>query len=179
MSDKQFINDLIEFSTLSMDWCSKESAKSSKQIGDIMSFVVQDAKRISSMSEDTLDIVKDAKKDIDDLVSQGKSSELIVNLQKLCDEQVDIRSLIHPVVVALQFQDRICQNMDNQIKMLKLWHEKRAEVVDAGELSEEKLQEFGKALLDCTSMHEEREIIHTHIVNLPQDSDSRKNVQLF
>ena len=177
--DPQLIEDLITFSVKSIEWCAKESEQSARKVGKVMEYVLEDAKRVSSISADTLDVVRDAKETIDEMIEQGKTSQLIVSLQELCNEQVGIKRLIHPIVVALQFQDRISQNMNNLIKMLKLWHELRPEFEQSGTFTEKQKTEFGEKLLDCASMLRERNVIRKHIPSLGEEKEMKDTISLF
>ena len=79
------------------------------------------------------------------------------SLGALSKEHEDINAFISPILSNLQFQDRLRQNLDNILKMLKLWQDTR-KTVGAG-LNQKDLLEFGKKLTQVTTMKRERDVI--------------------
>lgn len=172
-----FVKDFIEFCKESMDWCSKEAESATDHISQILHSLVSDAKRISSMSEDSLKVLNEIKKAIDD--PDTKTSEnLSVTLREIANQSNEVNEFVSPIIESLQFQDRIRQNMENQLAMLNLWNQMRKQQVGKNSWSEKDQVEFGKKLLEHTTMPEERDIIRQYIPGLPQE-EATESVLLF
>lgn len=176
IKEKLFLNDMLEFSRLSMDWCAQESEAAAIRIGGILEMLLNDAKRISSMSEEALVAVNEMKNQIQKLLSEGKTSDLITNLKKICSHHIEVNAFIEPIIRTLQFQDRVTQNMQNEIRIMNEWFLMRNKVNDG--LSEEEFTEFGKKLLKLTTMIEERDVIREVIPGLPMEEAS-EDVVMF
>jgi hypothetical protein len=167
MSQTAYIQDLLNFCDHSMKWCTAESEKAAAKVGDTFQSIMSDAKRVSKMSEDTLKAVGEFKANLrkmaDDQGGKPEASTLIEALTKLCKEHVELNDFAFPVVEALQFQDRIRQNMENLNKMLSLWTQNRSKLQSATSADSIEMVEFGNQLLDRTTMAEERDIIRQMI----------------
>ena len=175
----QLIEGMVRFSEGSMQWCGKESEKAVSSVIQVMDLLMSDARRISSMSEDTLGAVRDFRKTIlqlqdkidDEQLDQEFSTtqRLIQELSRLTHEHEEVNELVQPIVQALQFQDRITQNMENMRRMLHVWQETRKSVEESGQFNQEAQATFGQALYRCTTMEEERQPLRQRFDNLPSE----------
>ena len=171
---KDFISNFIEFSDGSMKWCCNESENASSSIMSILDHLLSDAERVSKMSQDTLDAVQTLKKI--KLEKQGQSDDnmtkdLISGLVQLTQQHQDVAELIHPIIEALQFQDRITQNMQNMVKMLGVWWASRSSWENGGD--KEKMSEFAHALYEKTTMVEERDLLRGMWPSLPAEPETQ------
>lgn len=167
----QKIKGFIEFSKQSIDWCKKESEKSIIGIMEIMNKISDDATRVSKVSQEALNILEELKSSLSSPEKKPELTDITSILRdfKYNNQQVD--STIHPIISALQFQDRISQNFDNIKAMLTIWWEARN--------SEISLEDFGSKLLSQTKMEEERDIIHGVIEGLPKSQGTQKTAIVF
>lgn len=175
---RQFIDDFTEFTRQSMEWCAKESENAAKTVGRILDLLMEDAKRISRMSDETMALLQTLRANTASLRAEGRTSEVIQSLKLLCQQHKDAADFIFPIVEALQFQDRITQMMANQMRMLATWTKVRTELATDRELQDEERLSFGKKLLECTTMKDERDIIRSVIAGLPAETVV-ENVMMF
>lgn len=176
----QLIEGMVRFSEGSMQWCGKESEKAVASVIQVMDLLMNDARRISSMSEDTLGAVREFRKTIlqlqnkieDDQLDQELSATqlLIQELSRLTHEHEEVNELVQPIVQVLQFQDRITQNMENMRRMLHVWQETRKSVEKSGQFNQEAKEAFGQALYHCTTMEEERQPLRQRFDNLTPET---------
>jgi hypothetical protein len=173
MTQPSYIQDLLQFCDQSMKWCTSESEKAASKVGDTFQSIMNDAKRVSKMSEDTLKAVGEFKANLRKIAQEesGKpeTSALIEALTKLCKEHVELNDFAFPVIEALQFQDRIRQNMENMNKMLSHWTQNRSSLNSAASADCAEIIEFGNQLLDRTTMAEERDIVRQLIPGVRQE----------
>lgn len=156
-----FIDDLKAFSLASMDWCRGESEAASGTIATAVNVLLSDTQRISQMSQESINAVNDLRDAVKALVEEkgGDVKALVDNLQAICRDHNEISSTVEPIIEALQFQDRMTQNLDNLGKMLTCWLEFREKVIDEGVYNDDLEKEFAKQLYDITTMKEERDLI--------------------
>lgn len=160
-----FVEDLKYFSKESIRWCLEESEQASSNIAKAIDVLMQDTERVSVLSQSSLDAIAslrtDTAKELDEKKPEGgRIVNLIVGLKALCAEHDDVRDMIDPILLALQFQDRMKQNLDNLIKMLLVWLEFREKLAREGKVyGDEEEREFGNSLYPCTTMVEERDLI--------------------
>lgn len=176
---QDFVDDMIEFSTKSMEWCSSESERAARSVGETVNFLMSDAKRISIMSKEAVALLAEFRTKTADKVTPGKTTDLIRDLKAMCDEEQEIHKFADPVIEALQFQDRISQMMDNMVRMIATWALTRTSLASGEDLlSDDVRTEFGKQLLECTTMPSERNIVRDAIPGLPAE-EKTEDVQLF
>ena len=178
-STMEFVNDVIEFSCQSMDWCAKESEKAAESVSDVLSVLMKDSERISKMSEETIKVLEQFKTQVSELAEAGKTSNLINGLKSLCKDNVEVGEMVYPIIETLQFQDQVTQNMANAVLMLKDWSVMRQDVVKSGVFDDAKRVEFGEKLLKSTTMAQEREIIRTFIDGLSEEEEVVDDVMMF
>ncbi len=181
MTDKnQLIGGMVRFSEGSMQWCGTESEKAVTSVIQIMDLLMKDARRISSMSEDTLGAVREFRKTILQLQNKIEDNQLgqelsatqilIQELSRLTHEHEEVNELVQPIIQVLQFQDRITQNMENMRRMLHVWQETRKSVEVSGQFDKEERDAFGQALYRCTTMEEERQPLRQRFDNLASET---------
>lgn len=165
--------DFAGFCEDSFQWCKQESEGATTSILDAIQNISDNAERVSSMSDDVLDALGKIKEKIENIEAENQSDRIehLTNLLKNFSQNTkSIDDVINPIIRALQFQDRISQNMDNSCRILKAWAENKDKVSD--------ITEFGKILLKNTTMAEERDIIRSIIPGLPEEEE-KKGALLF
>lgn len=176
---QDFVDDMMEFTSRSLEWCAQESEKAAQTVGETITFLLSDAKRISIMSTEAVSLLEQVRgKDKAAVDAAPKAGVLIDSLKKLCTEEADFHRFVDPVVEALQFQDRISQMMENMIRMIATWASMRSNLEGQPTLAEADLLEFGHTLLGCTTMAEERRFIRQAIPGLPEEQGITE-AQLF
>ncbi|NRA46625.1 MAG: hypothetical protein HRU09_16880 [Oligoflexales bacterium] len=179
---RDFLYDLADFCYSSMNCCAIESEKATGQVNDIITILLDDATRVSAISKETLEAISSMREIINNLAAEGDrdaANDLAKALSQTAAEDEEMRLFVSPIMEALQFQDRIAQNMNNFSKMLRTWIEKREELEGSSEFSEVDKIDFGERLLACTTMMEEREIIRTYIDNLKEEETAQSDVMFF
>lgn len=171
-----------EFTKDSFNWCCVESEKATSRVSEILDFLVEDSDRISQMSEDTLGALDTMKEIIKSLSTDSRDIEKANDLSKaltaLSTENTEVRQMLQPMLEALQFQDRITQNMDNIGKMIAVYLDTRRDLL-AGNVSEFDEQAFGEKLVSQTTMVEEREAIRAHISGMEAEEKGGGDVLFF
>lgn len=177
----QFLDDLTAFSKSTMTWCSKESEEAISKVNKILSLIIENAKRVSALSQETINAITSMQEVITHLGSDNRQSanNLAKTLKNIALQDKQINEFISPIIETLQFQDRITQNMNNLAKMMECWLQFRKKLDKTKPLSEEQRIEFGKMLLDFTCMKEEREVIHSHIDGIPIEEQETSNILFF
>jgi len=170
---EDFIDEMIEFSSQSMQWCAEQSEKATLQISEVLNHLTSDAKRISIMSAEAVALLKDFKNKAAAIAATSSDtqrvSKLIKGLQELGQGDKDVHEFASPVVAALQFQDRTTQMMTNVKSMIATWAMLRQTWEGQETLTEEDRRMFGEKLLECTSMVSVRDIVRQHIPELPPE----------
>ena len=178
---RDFLYDLADFCYSSMNWCAIESEKATGQVNEIITILLEDATRVSAISKETLEAISSMREIINNLTSDDRdaANDLAKALSQTAAEDEEMRLFVSPIMEALQFQDRISQNMNNFSKMLRTWIEKREELEGNSEFSDMDKIDFGERLLACTTMTEERDIIRTYIDNLKEEDAAHADVMFF
>ena len=169
-----FVRDFVEFCHVSMEHCVRQAEVSASEIMRVMTFLLEDSKRIAKMSKQTVEAVRRLKDTLDPKMNKGAgggmpAAKLIAALREFARQYQDVQELLSPIIQALQFQDRIRQNSENLLKMLDVWLEERETVRRAGSYGDAERKVFGEALLKMTTMKEERDIVRTFINLLPAE----------
>jgi hypothetical protein len=163
----QLVERLHVFSQKTLEWCAQESETSTARVTEAIDLLLQNTARVSQISAESLEAIKGLQKAIS-LRFGDRSREnfvaLIKNLEELCGEHEEVQSVIQPIIQALQFQDKLRQNLENVVRMLPAWIEFRKSL--PMQIAPEKLQEFGKLLMTKTTMISERDVIRAHIDGL-------------
>ncbi len=167
---EQFLTDFIQFSQDSMQWCAQESEKSTRVISDMLDMILAESKRVSSLSQESLQAVKAMQASLNSLMQGNPAMNLgalLKSLHVLSQENQEIQGVINPIIESLQFQDRLRQNLENLGKMMDTWMTTRSRFLQQGHCQESDMVDFGKALMTNTTMAEERDVIRRHIPGLP------------
>ncbi|WP_141733615.1 hypothetical protein [Oligoflexus tunisiensis] len=163
----QLVERLHVFSQKTLEWCAKESETSTARVTEAIDLLLQNTARVSQISAESLAAIQGLQKAI--TVRLGDRSRenfvaLIKNLEALAGEHEEVQNVIQPIIQALQFQDKLRQNLENAVRMLPAWIEFRKNL--PMQITPEKLQEFGKVLMSKTTMISERDVIRAHIDGL-------------
>jgi hypothetical protein len=180
ISKEKLLNELNDFTQDSISWCSQESEKATLAISSILDVIVSDAARVSKISHETIQAVEKFKSLVNTLDGKNRNvdlaNKLVSALKDMAAEDVEVGSLIQPILEALQFQDRITQNMNNMKRMIEYWMEARAKV-EAGDMLT--MKEFGQNLLKMTAMDSERKLICEYIEGLDMAKSATESEVLF
>ena len=160
------IEKFIAFCKASLEWCGRESEKSTNMIMDVLSNLSTEVGRIGAMSEESRAALENLKSELKSGKTQAEQRpksrlySLSKSIAQINDQFSELGDAVNPIIRALQQQDRISQNMQNIERMMSKWFE----------VKDQKLSpvEFGNLLMDCTTMDSERDILHKHIDGLPR-----------
>lgn len=170
ISKDKMISSLLDFTKDSMSWCSGESERATMQVSKILDNIMTDSNRVSKISEDTMSAVAKFRDLIDNLDSKNRDVEmantLVKSLKGIASQDAEVGGLIQPILEALQFQDRITQNMANMKRMIEFWLQSRQSIEKGENLS---IQDFGEKLMKLTTMPDERESVRKFIDGLSND----------
>jgi hypothetical protein len=170
-----FLKNYVDFTRKSLKWCCDESEKEATSIFSSLSTIMEDIKRRSAMTENTLAAVEKVKATIQarklSPAANVSISELIVGLKNLSGDNSEIQNLTNPIVEALQFQDRLRQNLENIGKAMDYWIKNRT-----AEMSE---VEFGEGLMKCMTSPEERTLIRDKIGGLAPEQTVTEDALFF
>jgi uncharacterized damage-inducible protein DinB len=173
---------LQHFTEKSLEWCAKESEQSTAKVTDAVDQLLNNTARVSQLSHESLQAIESLQKTIkfEYLENEDPSLEkVIASLQELSKQHTDIQEIVDPIIRSLQFQDRLRQNLENMVKMLNLWLQWRSEFQkEDHQLTADDMRQFGKALLEQTTMQAEREVIRQYIDDLPEEPAAQP-VNLF
>lgn len=168
MTSKTLEAKLFEYTSECLKECINISENAASLVAKIIDSVIQDAGRVSKMPKDTLDALKKVRED----------SNLVEALTKLNNEHVDVGEFTFPIIQALQFQDRIRQQMENMVKMTSIWCNARKTLSPSEDL-EKALHDFGIEILKITVTDEERAAIRAAIPSLPVEQKVENSALFF
>jgi hypothetical protein len=157
-----YIEKLIEYTEKCLAATCKESEASVEIVGKLLDTLTQDIARISAMSSDTVQALSDVRGMIKEsnagrkVIGAVSVRSLVLALKQINKEHKDIQDVIGPLIMTLQFQDRVRQQMENMSKMLRIWLAYRQE---NNPQTEEDLSVFGTLLGAPTTTEEERDIL--------------------
>ncbi len=176
MNQAELLASYRDFTDASLLWCVKEAEQGTSRVTGAIDGLLKDIARVSAMSNESL-------KALEGLQTMLKSfdnsnyQQLHKSLESLSREHSEIDLYIQPIMEALQFQDRFRQNLENVVKMIDVWQEQR-KLLDQGQAGPDQLLNFGKALVEKTTMKRERDVIRDHIKGLPAEVEVAR-VTLF
>ena len=163
-----YLHDLRAFTVDSMNWCSQEAETEAMKVNDIINTLISEAGRRASMSQKALDATRSIQQSIESLRTSDdkkKISSLVNILESISKEHSELGSLTGPIIEALQFQDRLRQNLENMGKVLNTWLVERQSV--GHELDGAAQLAYGQKLLACMTSQDERAVVRRFIVGLP------------
>lgn len=168
MTIDQLVERLHVFSQKTLEWCAQESEVSTARVTEAIDLLLKNTARVSQISSESLAALKGMQKTLSLRVEEKPTREgfarLISDLEVLAREHTEVQNVIHPIIQALQFQDRLRQNLENAVRMLPVWIQFRKGL--PSQITPEKMQELGKALMAKTTMIAERDVIRAHIDGL-------------
>jgi hypothetical protein len=160
-----FITDMQAFVADSFGWCKTESEHESTRILIALQNVMEDVKRRSKMSaaaEQSLIAAQDRLAIIVNDAENVSLDDLLGELRSLKSDNAEVSRLVNPVIEALQFQDRLVQNMANLQKIMAFWFEfERNNDVDAP--TDAMKNDLLAGLLKRVTTLEERDLIRQHL----------------
>jgi crotonobetainyl-CoA:carnitine CoA-transferase CaiB-like acyl-CoA transferase len=168
----QLVERLHVFSQKTLEWCSQESEVSTARVTVAIDLLLQNTARVSQISAESVAAIQGLQKAISIRFAERNKenfAKLIQNLEVLAGEHAEVQNVIQPIIQALQFQDKLRQNLENAVRMLPVWIEFRKDL--PMQITPEKLQEFGKALMTKTTMISERDVVRAHIDGLASEPD--------
>jgi hypothetical protein len=170
-----FLDDMKAFIADSFQWCKSESEQESTRILVALQNVMEDVKRRSKMSaaaEQSLIAAQGRLAVMVEQSSQVSLDDLLGELRSLKSDNAEVSRLVNPVIEALQFQDRLVQNMTSIQKVIAFWFDfERNHNVDAP--SPELRQKLMNELLKRVVTVEERSIIREHLSDQPSPQEQR------
>lgn len=171
ITQNQLSERLRLFTEASLTWCARESEAATGRVSQTVSLILDNATRVSSISQESLAVLQGLRETIKKHTQADKKTpvhQLLKSLETLATEHEEANAIISPIVEALQFQDRMRQNFENMSRMLGVWLEERSKL--GAEVSEEELQNFGRALMAKTTMPSERNVVRQHIAGLEPEA---------
>ena len=101
----------------------------------------------------------------------------VVNELEGLKENRELTGLTGPIIEALQFQDRLRQNLENVCRVVEVWREYKKKGVQ--DLDEGAAKEFGERLLGCMTSVEERDVVRQLIPGLEEEKTVVEDVMMF
>lgn len=177
-TEKKFLQDLSRFSRESIQWCVQESETATGSMGQAMDVILRDTARVSKLSEESLQAIKDLKQHFSQTSAPDYKS-LVGRLQKTCAGNHEMKQLVEPLMQTLQFQDFFRQQLENLQKMLELWVEERERVANGALFDAAAQKALGERFLQHTTMATERDILRRHFDGLEHTDGGIEPVQFF
>lgn len=166
---KTILRDYARFMNDSTSWCVKESEREVEAICQTINLIMGDVERRTALSNQALGAVQGLKSRLEGRkAAEVDVKGLITELQKLSTVEKEMTELTQPVIEALQFQDRLRQNLENINKIVGHWIQWR-EVHKSKDIDPSVLQALGQKFLELTTSPEERDIIRRHIPGLAEE----------
>ena len=173
MNSPQLVERLHVFTQKTLMWCADESEQATAKVTEAIGLLLQNTARVSALSAESLIAIKGMQTAISiRLNNQNRSSvgRLISSLEQLSKQHSEVEDVIHPIIRALQFQDRLRQNLENMVRLLKEWLAFRDLLPDS--LPEAKVLDFAKRLAALTTMKAERDVIRRHFQGLEPELEA-------
>ncbi|MBV1878199.1 MAG: hypothetical protein KUG79_11205 [Pseudomonadales bacterium] len=169
--ENDFFNRMQYFCADVLNWNTDDAAGSVELIFEIISTVEQEIATAGLASEITDEIFFGLKDVVNCLNIRGKqASKKIVHslLKNRASLDKTVRELIQPIMIAMQFQDRIRQNMENLSETMAVWQKSRLALLNnRGELPASVRCQVGEELMEIMSMETERAVVKKHLPEAP------------
>jgi hypothetical protein len=177
MSKSKVTTAFVGFVENSTKWCADASESETQIIYTTLDTILADTKRRSSISKQTLEVLTQ----VQDLLKQhGNDLEgMVEKIRRLTSDQKEVMLLTNPIIEALQFQDRLRQNLENLSKVCKIWDEQQGTLGKDRIIKGDALKEFGERCLKAMTSPEEREIVRQFITGLPEEKKATDDLLLF
>ncbi len=150
--------------------------------------IVQEVMQVNERKAALLDLMKFSTSSFDKYskASEAATLQIAKSIKEFSayvqdnEKRKEVDDFVCPIIEALQFQDRIVQNLNNLSKMLTVWTDCHQRFLAEGKCQEQELVEFSNKLLACSTMHSEKEIIEQKF-QIADKSNSKKpgDVLLF
>jgi hypothetical protein len=177
MSNNKVTAAFVGFVENSTKWCADASESETQIIYSTLDTILADTKRRSSVSKHTLDVLTQVQHL---LKQQGGDLEAMVDqIRRLTSDQKEVMLLTNPIIEALQFQDRLRQNLENLSKVCKIWNEQQQTLNADRVIKSDALIEFGEKCLKAMTSPEERDIVRQFISGLPAEQKATDDLLLF
>ncbi len=147
----------------------KHAEQTVKYIGDRLNMVLEEAKRLSNFSDDSIESMETAITVLKQSRKMGfiNSKELIQmahELETVVERDQVISTKIFPIITSLQFQDRIYQHTSSLAKILfsfqqTLFYHKEDEISTIFDNKTNSFSGFGQQILQHSNMKMERDLI--------------------
>lgn len=164
-------NRMIGYTDACLTSCAQLSEKTVTDLGTVLDSVMSESQRITKMSEGSLKALEQMRGEIKKIYDGQFNTSGVIKLSQLFrqlnSEHNEVEEVVMPIIQSLQFQDRIRQQMENLVKMLKVWHEQRSKV--GMTLTDEERVSFGQKLMALTTTDEERVAIRAQIPTIPEE----------
>lgn len=170
---------LIQFMQLSLGWCSAESQASAQTIMQAIEALLKKTERVASISSESLSVLATLQGTLSRHFAEQEEikpvKNLVDSLGALSREHKEVGGMIEPIIEALQYQDRLRQNLENMTKLMRLWMDLRtkAPVEFCTNVS------VGEKMLACMTTVDERNIIRKYIPELPPEESIEGQVAMF
>lgn len=175
-SKEDFLNRMQAYCASVLEWNSDDAAASVSLIFDIITAIEQEAEQAGDFSAEThqaFSSLKQIAKGLNNPAKRESTKIMVALLNNRMSMNDSIQDLIKPVMVSMQFQDRIRQNMENLAKMMLIWMATRKRIMLSKKpLDDNTKQQIGLDLIDGMTMESERSIIKKYIPQLPSDAGS-------
>ncbi len=197
MSVSELLKRNLEFFKESFTNCIETSELSTVRVGASLDHLMEDSVRITSLSkealksidllkeqlENSLDSGKLLSKDTTGEMKKGHAGYLVKALEQLSSKDQTIQELINPIVMALQYQDRLQQHFNNLLKFMVTLEQTAGElneeaIIEVYDPQNENFEPLGNKMYDITTMEEEREILRNYFAEIkdrvdvqPEDDD--------
>ncbi len=174
---EQFCNNVLK-------WGSDDSASSV----DLIMGIVETVQVKAEKAGDFTDTTKEAFANLGEIAMgfnnphKRNSTRIMISLmQNRLSANENIHDLVQPIMTAMQFQDRIRQNMENLSSMMVLWLSIRSELDEKTcSIDDQTLEDIGTRLLSNMTMTSERNIIKLHIPQVAdKDAPPDEEIELF
>lgn len=170
VNPQTFIEDFSRFADETLQYCQSKAERESRTIVGALDEVMKDIQRRSAMSQKAQEAFQETNTKVLEAL-QGpdalNTNELLKQLKALGNENTDVKSAILPVIEALQFQDKLNQNIESMRALLLQWEQREPELRSAGS-EDAPAKEYVEAVLQNVSNAEDRAIIRSSF-GLPEE----------
>lgn len=160
MKAAEFTTRLANFTEESLLWCVTESETATARISQAVDMILKDAARVSRLSSAGEAAVRALQTEMSTQKKMSiATSPALKRLKKLVAENAEMRQTIDPLIQTLQFQDAFRQQLENVVKVMRLWLAERAKVEKTHKFGEKERAAFGEGLAKLMTMASERDVL--------------------
>lgn len=180
--EQKFLQDMLTYTKECIAVCAKSSENAVVVVDKTLQFLMEDSNRISSMGKQTIEILADLKKQMNQSGDQSLNvrplHSVVKILKKVKSDHSEIDSFIMPIIQSLQFQDRVRQQMENSVKMLSAWLETRKSLAGRSITMEER-SVLANTFLSYTTTEEERAAVRSSFPGIEEDKQVANDDYFF